>query len=176
MNRLLHILDKIISIILIALVGFLAVGVMVTVILRYFFGVSFSTLEEFLTMAFIFTTLFGSALAIREKQHISIAFLADKFAGDSKTRKTISVIVVNVSIIFVSLVMVNYSIKWISQVGHLISSNSHLPMAIYYVFVPITFALTIFYCIVDILSRFISLEDAVGGYATDDVLPEEECK
>lgn len=173
MNKLLKVLDKIVSFILIALVGFLALGVTLTIVLRYFFGLSFSTLEEFLTMAFIFTTLFGSALAIRERQHISIAFLADRIAGDSRTKKTISTILIDSSIIFVSAVMVYYSILWISKVGSLVSPNSHLPMAVYYVFVPITFALTIFYCIIDILSRFINIKDSDGGYTTDDVLPEE---
>ncbi len=176
MNKLLKILDGIVSFILIVLVGFLAVGVAITIVLRYFFGLSFSTLEEFLTMAFIFTTLFGSALAIRERQHISIAFLADRLAGDSRIRKTISVILVDASIIFVSAVMVYYSCRWIGQVGSFVSPNSHLPMAVYYIFVPITFALTIFYAIVDILSRFFSIEDSKSGYTTDDVLPEEEEK
>ncbi len=174
MNKLLKIMDKTISFILIALVGFLAVGVAITIVLRYFFGLSFSTLEEFLTMAFIFTTLFGSALAIRERQHISIAFLADKIAGESRIKKTISVVLVDLSIIFVSAVMVYYSCKWIGQVGSFVSPNSHLPMAAYYIFVPITFALTIFYAIVDILSRFVNIEDSDSGYTTDDVLPEDK--
>ena len=87
MNKAIKILDRIISTILIVLVAFLAVGVTVTIVLRYFFGISFAALEEFLTMSFIFITLFGSAIAVREKQHISIAFLADKIVGKSRTRK-----------------------------------------------------------------------------------------
>ena len=174
MNKLLKFLDKAMSFILIALVMFLAVGVSVTVVLRYFFGLSFSTLEEFLTMAFIFTTLFGSALAIREKQHISISYLADKVVGKSRTRKIISVILIDGSILFVCAMMINYSIKWIGQVGHLLSPNSHLPMSVYYIFVPFPFAITAFYLIVDILSYFIRIENADGGYATDDVLPEDK--
>ena len=90
MNTILKYLDKAMSFILIVLVAFLAIGVSVTVVLRYFFGLSFSTLEELLTMAFIFTTLFGSALAIREKQHISISYLADKIVGKSKKKNIIS--------------------------------------------------------------------------------------
>ena len=109
MNRTLKLMDSIISMILILLVGFLACGVTVTVVLRYFFGLSFSTLEELLTMAFIFTTLFGSALAIREKQHISIAFLADKIAGNDPVKKTISTILIDASIIFVCAVMIFFS-------------------------------------------------------------------
>ena len=101
MNKTLKILDKIISTILILLVAFLAVGVTVTIVLRYFFGISFAALEDFLTMSFIFTTLFGSALAIRERQHISISFLADRIAGKSRAGKVISTILIDASILFV---------------------------------------------------------------------------
>ena len=146
MNTILKYLDKAMSFILIVLVAFLAIGVSVTVVLRYFFGLSFSTLEELLTMAFIFTTLFGSALAIREKQHISISYLADKIVGKSKKKKIISVLLVDISILFVSIVMIYFSISWIGQVGHLLSPNSHLPMSVYYIFVPITFFITVFLC------------------------------
>ena len=82
MNTILKYLDKAMSFILIVLVAFLAIGVSVTVVLRYFFGLSFSTLEELLTMAFIFTTLFGSALAIREKQHMEKVLIMGKTSGD----------------------------------------------------------------------------------------------
>ncbi len=174
MNTILKYLDKVMSFVLIVLVAFLAVGVSVTVILRYFFGLSFSTLEELLTMAFIFTTLFGSALAIREKQHISISYLADKIVGKSKKRRIISVVLIDLSILFVSIVMIYYSILWINQVGHLLSPNSHFPMSVYYIFVPITFIITAFYVVVDMLSYFIRIENADGGYSTDDKLPEEK--
>ena len=174
MNTILKYLDKIMSFILIVLVAFLAVGVSVTVILRYFFGLSFSTLEELLTMAFIFTTLFGSALAIREKQHISISYLADKIVGNNKKRRIISVVLIDLSILFVAIVMIYYSIIWIKQVGHLLSPNSHFPMSVYYIFVPITFIITSFYVVVDMLSYFVRIENADGGYSTDDKLPEEK--
>lgn len=174
MNKALKILDKTVSCILMALVAFLAVGVTVTIVLRYFFGISFAALEEFLTMSFIFITLFGSAIAIREKQHIAIAFLADRIVGKSKARKTVSTLLIDVSILFVCLVMLIYSCRWIAQVGHLLSQNSHLPMKVFYIFMPITFGLTIIYLIVDILGLFVKVEAPEGGYSTDDKLPEEQ--
>lgn len=174
MNKAAKLLDKVISTILIVLVAFLAVGVSVTIVLRYFFGISFAALEEFLTMSFIFITLFGSAIAIREKQHISISFLADKIVGDSPKRKRISTILIDVSIIFCCTVMVVYSCRWIAQVGHLLSQNSHLPMKVFYVFMPITFCLTIIYCIIDILGLYLPIDPADEGYSTDDKLPGEQ--
>lgn len=173
MNKAIKILDKVVSWILVALVAFLAVGVSATVVLRYFFGLSFAMLEEFLTMSFVIITLFGSALAIREKQHISIAFLADKVVGASKVRRIISTLLIDGSILFVCGMMFHYSCKWIQQVGHLLSQNSHLPMSVYYVFMPITLALTMVYTVIDILGLFVKIEEPDGGYSTDDELPEE---
>lgn len=173
MNKAIKILDKVVSWILVALVAFLAVGVSATVVLRYFFGLSFAMLEEFLTMSFVIITLFGSALAIREKQHISIAFLADKVVGASKVRRIISTLLIDGSILFVCGMMFHYSCKWIQQAGHLLSQNSHLPMSVYYVFMPITLALTMVYTVIDILGLFVKIEEPDGGYSTDDELPEE---
>lgn len=174
MNKVIKALDKVISFILVVLVGFLAVGITVTVVLRYFFGLSYAMLEEFLTMSFIFTTLFGSAIAIREKQHISIGFLADRIVGASEARRKVSTILIDGSIIFVCSVMFVYACRWITQVGDLLSQNSHLPMKVYYVFVPITLALTVFYAVMDIVGLFVKIESADGGYSTDDKLPEEQ--
>ena len=91
-------------------------------------------------------------------------------------KKIISAFLVDLSILFVSIVMIYFSILWISQVGHLLSPNSHLPMSVYYIFVPITFFITVFYVVIDMLSYFVRIENADGGYSTDDVLPEEKEK
>ena len=174
MNKAIKFLDRVISAILILLVAFLAVGVSVTIVLRYFFGISFAALEEFLTMSFIFITRFGSAIAIREKQHIAISFLADRIIGDSPKRKRIAAILVDGSIIFCCSVLFVYSCKWIAKVGHLLSQNSHLPMKVYYIFMPITFCLTVIYAIIDILGQYVQIDPPVEGYSTDDKLPEEQ--
>jgi len=79
---------------------------------------------------------------------------------------------IDLTILFVCVVMFIYSCRWIGQVGHLLSQNSHLPMGVFYVFVPITFGLTIFYVLVDMLGLFVHIEPADSGYNTDDELPE----
>ena len=49
-------------------------------------------------------------------------------------------------------------------------------MSVYYIFVPLTFLITAFYVVIDMLSYFVRIENADGGYSTDDVLPEEKEK
>jgi TRAP-type C4-dicarboxylate transport system, small permease component len=171
MNKLLKIMDKILSVVLSALIAFLAIGVISTVFLRYFFGFSSGAFEEYLTMSFVITCFIGSALSVREKQHISISYFVDKLTG---RRKTVSEIVVMVAIIVVSSVVLIYSIRWIMAVGSTISPVSGVKKGFYYIVVPFSSVLTIFYCVIDILGHFINIEPAVSGYFGDDRLPENE--
>ncbi len=47
-------------------------------------------------------------------------------------------------------------------------------MKVFYVFMPITFCLTIIYCIIDILGLYLPIDPADEGYSTDDKLPGEQ--
>ena len=170
MNKFLKVLDKILSVILIALVAFIAIGVSGTVVARYFFGYSSTAFEEFLTVAFVLIVFFGAALSIREKQHISITYLIDK----SKKHRAVFDIIDYVIIALINVALCYYSIVWISKIGHTISPASGLKMGYYYIAVPITSAIAVFYCIIEILQHFIKIDDADKGYLTDDVLPGDE--
>lgn len=169
MNKILKIMDRILSVLLSAFVAFLAIGVISTVVMRYFFGLSFGAFEEYLTMSFVMTCFLGSALCIREKQHISITCFTDKLKN---RKKLISDILVMVIVIIVQLVVLVYSIKWISAVGNTVSPASGVQKGVYYIVVPVSSILAIFYAIIDILSHFIKIEPAVSGYFNDDKLPQ----
>ncbi|MGD1818252.1 MAG: TRAP transporter small permease [Pleomorphochaeta sp.] len=170
MNKVLKIIDKIISFILSSLVAILAIGIILTVFLRYIFGISFNFFEEFLTNCFAAIIFIGSALAIREKQHIQISYFKDSFTP--KRQEIVEIIIMSI-IIIISAFIINYSIKWISMVGSTVSPASGIPMGIFYLMVPISFILTIFYCAIDILGHFIKIDPAISGYFDDADLPEE---
>ncbi len=170
MNKTIKVVDKIISFILSTLVAILAIGIILTVFLRYIFGISYSSFEEFLTISFAAIVFMGSALSIREKQHIQISYFKDSL---SKKKQEILDITIMAFIIFVSVVIINYSIKWISMVGSIVSPSSGIPMGVYYSLVPISFFFTIFYCVVDILSHFIKINPANCGYFDDATIPED---
>lgn len=171
MNKVLKIIDKIISFLLSTLVAILAIGIISTVFLRYIFGISYNSFEEFLTICFAAIIFLGSALAIRENQHIQISFFKDTFS--QKKQKIIEIIIM-VIIIIISVFIINFSIKWISMVGSTVSPASGIPMGIYYLIVPISFSLTIFYCLIDIASKFINIETAKTGYFDDSEIPNLE--
>lgn len=170
MNKILKVIDTILSFTISALVAILAIGIILSVFLRYAFGISFSSVEELLTIAFAAIIFLGSALCIREKQHIGISIFKDSLTPN---RKKIVNIFIMLFIIFVSSVLVKYSLKWINVVGSTVSPASGIRTGVFYAMVPVSFCLTIFYCIVDILNNFIDVEPANAGYFDDAKLPEE---
>lgn len=170
MNSILKKIDKVISVILSSLVAIIAIGIIATVFMRYLFGLSYNFVEEFLTICFASVIFMGSAICVREKQHISITYFVDKLP---KKKKIISDIFVMVCIIAVSLIMFIYSIKWINAVGSTVSPSSGIRMGIFYSIVPISSLITIFYCVIDILSNFVYIKPAEAGYFDDAELMEE---
>lgn len=170
MNKTLKIIDRILSFTISALVGTLALGIILSVFLRYVFGLSFSYVEELLTIAFAAIIFLGSALCIREKQHIAISFFKDSL---SPNKQKIFDIVLMIMIIFVSCVIIKNSIHWIKVVGSTVSPASGIRTGVFYSMVPFSFCLTIFYCIIDILGHFIEIAPSEAGYFDDAELPEE---
>ena len=76
--------DTFLSIFGITLNAILASGVIISVFLRYFFSIAFVQSEELLTMVFVATTFFGSALGLREGDHIAITNFVDNASGRSR--------------------------------------------------------------------------------------------
>ena len=63
----------------VAAMGFLCSGVIFTVIMRYFFGITFSFLEELLTLVFAFTAFWCIGACALESEHVVIDFLYNRF-------------------------------------------------------------------------------------------------
>lgn len=171
MVKVIKTVDKVFSIILPLMVGFLTVGVIGTVFLRYLFSISFGWLEEFLTMAFVEIVFIGSAVCIREHQHIAISMFVDKLPEKKKRVADMAVMIV---IALVSVVMLIYSINWIYMVGGTISPTSGIRKGVYYITVPISAFFSIFYAIVEIVGNFVSIPKPETGYQSDDAILKEE--
>ncbi len=151
----------------IALNAVLASGVIISVFLRYFFSIAFVQSEELLTMVFVATTFFGSALGLREGDHIAITNFVDM--AKPRTRR-IAAIASQLVIIVVSLVMVYYSIRMISKVGRVTSPATGIMRGWYYAIIPTSFVFTIFYSVVDIVGQFIPIPAPVKGFEDDSEL------
>jgi len=164
MNKFILGVDKVLSILGKALVAVLASGVIISVILRYLFSIAFVSSEELLTMVFVATTFFGAALGLREGEHIAVnnftAMMPDKL-------KKLCNILVQVFIIILSVVMIYYSIRIIRKVGGVVSPATGIARGFYYGLMPISFVITIFYAVVNILKLYIHIEEPLKGYKED---------
>ncbi len=153
LNPVLAVMDRILAIFLTILVGVMASGVMVSVLLRYVFNIAFAWSEELLTVVFIATSFFGAALGIREKEHITINF----FEKSSPKLKIAMNTIAMCAVIVVAVVVFIKSLEWIQRVGSVPSPATGIPNGTFYLFVPFSFAIAIFYSIADILGQFIPL-------------------
>jgi TRAP-type C4-dicarboxylate transport system permease small subunit len=159
--------DRFLSTFGIVLNAVLAGGVVISVILRYFFSIAFVESEELLTMVFVATTFFGSALGLREGDHIAITNFVN-LAGERSRR--VFAIICQVVIIIVSLVMVYYSIRMIAKVGRVPSPATGIKRGWYYAIIPVSFLFTIFYAAVDIAGQFIVIPPPNKGFMDDSEL------
>jgi TRAP-type C4-dicarboxylate transport system permease small subunit len=148
-------IDGGLAILLGSLVGTLTFGVILSVVLRYFFGISFAWAEELLTIVFIATTFFGAALGLREKEHIAINLVPE--SAPPAIKKAMAIIIC-AAIIIVSIFIFRYSTAWIARVGKVPSPATGISNGTFYTIVPISFGITIFYAIVQILSEFMPID------------------
>ena len=168
MDKVIVFIDRVLSLLGKALVGVLASGVIVSVLLRYVFSISFVWSEEILTMVFVATTFFGAALGLREHEHIAITHFVDRLP---RPMRRILLVLSNAVIIVVAAFVFYYSVRMIQKVGRVPSPATGIIKGVYYSMVPISFLLTIFYAVVDSIGQFKPVVAPMKGYKDDDELP-----
>lgn len=157
-------LDSILSWLCILSMVLLAVFVMTAVVMRYFFGHSIMQLEELITIFFVIITFFGTAICVRENSHINIPIFIDTLPIHSQK---FFCVISSLTGIFVSVITILVSWKWISTVGNTRSVTLNVPCMYYYLIVPISFIFVIFYLIINIFSVFIKIPEPKKGYLSD---------
>lgn len=167
MNKFIHGIDRVLSVFGRVLVAILAVGVIVSVFLRYVFSIAFVSTEELLTMVFVATTFFGAALGLREDEHIAVNNFT---ALMPKKWRHFCHILVQVNIILVSVIMIVYSVRMIGRVGNVPSPATSIPRGYYYSIIPISFVISIFYAVVNTLKLYVHIEEPVKGFMDDSEL------
>jgi TRAP-type C4-dicarboxylate transport system permease small subunit len=165
MNVLIKMVDRVMAIWCILLMALLTIGVIISVILRYVFNVSFVQSEEAITLIFIATSYFGMALGVRENDHIAITYFAERLPGSLRKAAQVFVMLV---IIGTSLVVFRYSLVWIDRVGAIPSPSLQLPWGWFYAMVPVSALIVVFYALVNIAALFLPVVPAHRGYAADD--------
>ena len=120
----------------------------ILVILRYGFNETIIGGNEVMEYLFIYTTAIGAAVALGRREHIKITWFADKLS--LRARRLVD-IVGFLSIAFINVVMIFYSVPWIRTVGNFESPVLRLPNRTIQLIVPIGCGLVIIYCLYHIL-------------------------
>ncbi|MCV0425059.1 MAG: TRAP transporter small permease subunit [Roseibium sp.] len=141
-------LTRILEWLLIALFAVFLVLVCLLVVLRYGFSSSIYGGNEFITIAFLFTSAIGGAVCITKREHIAITFFIDMLPYQAKKLTYIlGLALVGV----INGAMVYYSIGWISLAGHNPWQPFGWPQGLVHASVPIGCGLAVFYCVVKII-------------------------
>ena len=108
--------------------------VIFSVIARYFFGISFDFLEEFITTLFAFTTFWGIGICFMEDEMVVINTLYNKLTPRVKIGVTyFNYLVTSV----VTITMIRYGIAYTKKFGNQISMGMGVPMKFMYGIIPI---------------------------------------
>ncbi len=151
----------------VALMSFL---VLLTVVLRYVFNISFPFMEEFITVNFAFTTFWGAGICVIENENINIDMFYVKLKGGVKKAvyifNTFIVLIVNVLILY-------FSIKWVALVGSHRSMGMKVPMAYIYGIMPVCTVITVVCIFIVLIS---AIKRPIREYDQEADLPPVELK
>lgn len=118
--------------------AFVAVSVIATVILRYFFNISFIFLEELITVVYTFTTFLGIGMCILEDEHVSIDVLLNIMPEKARyIIRCISYVLITV----VNALMVYLSIGWIAKAGNTYTNAMRVQLKYIYGIFPLGFSI-----------------------------------
>jgi len=135
------------SILILLFVAFL-IMVCVNVGLRYVFAKSILGGDQFVTIAFIFTSALGAAVGIAKREHIAMTFFIDQ---TNYALKKALYIVGLALIALVNVALIYYAIGWISKAGHFPWQPFNLPQGYVHAAIPIGSGLAIFFCMIKII-------------------------
>lgn len=115
-------------------VAFVAAGVVFAVIMRYFFNISFTFLEELITLVFTFTTFWGIGICVLENEHVIIDFFFAKLPPNIQKWVNVG----NYTVVAVVLAMLEYyAVGWIQVAGKTVSNGMRIKYVYIYGVMPI---------------------------------------
>jgi TRAP-type C4-dicarboxylate transport system permease small subunit len=141
-----------------ALMGGVAVWVVVSVLLRYIFNIVFNWTEELIVFLFIASTYFGCILGIKEDEHIKISLLKDKLPPKVKIVFDVFIDLFTITVVTSAAYL---SINWIEKVGRPLTPGLNISFASIYMMVPISFALIVLYEIREIVLRINNFKNRI---------------
>ena len=139
------------------------------VLLRYGFKTSIMGTNEIITMLFVYCSALGTAILVRQKEHIKISFFVNKLSTGAKR----IVLTINYILICVlNAVFFYMSLGWIKSIRTFRSPMTQIPFWVQRIPIPIGCGLVILYCLYNIYLIYASSEEL--SRETEDVYAEIE--
>lgn len=118
----------------IAAMGFIAFAVIFAVVMRYFFGITFTFLEELITLVLAFSSFWGIGVCALENEHVIIDYFYLKIPV--KFRRYVDIF--NYVVVAATLVIIDkYAFKWIKVAGKALSNGLRIPYKFIYGAMPL---------------------------------------
>ena len=150
MDKIIDFIDSILMKLLSLIIVAIAVIVIISVALRYLFGISYVWLQELIVFMFIFTTFFGSVVAYKRNEHLSIDIFYRKFP--EKIKRGLNILF-NLLVFYLNFQIIRVSLKWIDRVGNVVTPGMRIPMSYIYIILPISSVIMSIYVFADIVQK-----------------------
>ena len=159
------VLTRIVDVVLAIL--FVAIFIMVfyQVVLRYAFNSSIFGTAEVFTMLFAYASALGSAVMVRNREHIKIAVFIERLSP--KWRKAVLTFDYVLIAVF-SYFIVQESVPWLMSIRTFRSPVTGISRAVESITIPIAFVLIVLYCLVNTLSLYLNPDEAALEFASTD--------
>jgi len=143
-------LDNSITVITMTMLAIMLTLIAYQVIARYILKTGSAIIDETVRYLYIWFIYFGMVLATKERQHVSITMLVDKFKG--KYKVTINILS-NIFWLYFNLYVVIVSIKLINEMAPIKARTAawHVLEITLYTVLPICFTWTSIYILRDII-------------------------
>jgi TRAP-type C4-dicarboxylate transport system permease small subunit len=145
LNKIKHIVDKVMEICCVVILGIMTILVCYQVITRYVFH-NPSAISEILSQyLFVWMLLFGSAYVFGSREHLTIDILKDKFSP--KVYMIVEVITYICLFVFTLGVCVYGGFAVAKTQMMQIDASLHIPIGVIYASIPFTGVITLFYAV-----------------------------
>ena len=148
MNDLKKMMDRVLCAICAFLFSFMTIIAVYQVVTRYVFNNPSSISEELLTYSFAWMAMFAATLVFGERDHMRLAYFADKLSGKKKIMLAAGTELI--ILIFTVLVLVYGGISITALTMTQVTASLGIPMGYVYIIMPISGVLTAIYSIINL--------------------------
>jgi TRAP-type C4-dicarboxylate transport system permease small subunit len=153
MQNLKNVLDKLVSWLLIVLMGAMVVNVSWQVISRYIFQNPSSFTDELARYMLVWLGTLGAAYVAGKNEHIAIDVLPNKLEGQARAKLMIFVHTLILLFALIAMVMGGSNLVYITYILEQKSATLQIPLAYIYGIIPVSGLIVMFYQIPLILDQ-----------------------